>query len=87
MVPLAHAISEPRLKLIANEEWTEKATSLIWKWDTLWKDQVSFPLRKKFVFSCSGGRTGFQTVPDFNDAELDIRDTVRKIQCTTEHKI
>lgn len=53
MVPLAHAISEHRLKLIANEEWTGKTTSLMWKWNTLWKDQVSFPLRKKFVFSSS----------------------------------
>lgn len=29
MVSLIHAISEPKLKLIANEEQTEKATSLI----------------------------------------------------------
>lgn len=31
MVPLAHAISEPRVKLIAREERTEKAAILIWK--------------------------------------------------------
>lgn len=82
MVPLAHAFSQSRLKLIANEVWTEKAKSLIWKLNTLWKDQVSFPLRKKFVFSSNGSRIGFQMVLD--DAKLN---TVKKIQCVTEHKI
>lgn len=87
MVSLIHAISEPKLKLIANEKQTENAISLIWKWNTLWKDQVWFPLREKLVFSSSGSRTGIQMVPDFTDSEPITRDTVRKIRGTTEPKI
>lgn len=50
-----------------------------------WKDQVSFPLRKSSVFSTSGSRADLQMVPVLSDAELDFRETVRKIQSSTDH--